>query len=189
MTNDPHRTTSSTKTTTPAIAATPRTFRARLSAVPRSYFVAALLIFGVDQLTKYVGLTYVGGNYDHVAGPLWFANLYDPRSSLFGIHTNHFGFIVVYVSCFLFAITLMAYSHLKIGRIGGTMILGAGFGNFVSLMFNPHGVPNFICYNLWYYCNLADVTVFSGCVLTALYAFSTDGPVRRFARGQSLTRA
>ena len=143
--------------------------RPRLAGVPRVYVAIALAVVFVDQLGKYLALRFVSYHLNHIVGPFYIANLYDKRSSLFGQAATMPIFTLGFIFALAVATTMLVASRRALPKLAGALIFGGALSNFASMVFDAKGVPNFLCYNLWYFCNAADVTIFTGVVLAAVH--------------------
>ena len=142
---------------------------ALLARLPKIYVMVAAAIVMVDQLGKYLSLRFVSHRSDHLVGPLYIANLYDHRASLFGQSASMPAFIAGFVLVLALAGVVLVVATRPIAKVAGAMIFGGALSNFASSVFDARGVPNFLCYDLWYFCNAADVMIVIGVTLAAIH--------------------
>lgn len=129
----------------------------------------ALVVLGVDQITKSLAVNHLRTHEIHLLGPLALRLEYNSGVA-FSIGTSLTGPIIVVAVVLVLAVAWFATRvPTTLGAIGVGLILGGAVGNLADRVFRGHhgAVVDFLYTKYWPTFNVADASIVCGCALVA----------------------
>ncbi|MGO9198539.1 MAG: signal peptidase II [Acidimicrobiales bacterium] len=140
----------------------------------------ALVVLGVDQITKSLAVNHLRTHEIHLLGPLALRLEYNSGVA-FSIGTSLTGPIIVVAVVLVLAVAWFATRvPTTLGAIGVGLILGGAVGNLADRVFRGHhgAVVDFLYTKYWPTFNVADASIVCGCALVAWSFLRSASPKR-----------
>jgi len=137
------------------------------------YFVIAIIIILIDQLSKHYMVTYLSnGNSCHILGTILEFTLVKNKGAAFGILQNQTLFFIIIT---LMVTIALVYLLINVpgqfyAKLALSFILGGAVGNLIDRVRLGY-VIDFIHIIYWPVFNVADMFIVTGSILLAVFIF------------------
>lgn len=148
------------------------------------FWVASLVVFFIDQLTKLLALKFLSNHNDIILFPFFLKLHYATnKGAAFSLMTEHpkllsiISFMAIFILLYWFFKTS---NQEKWTRLSIGLIFGGAFGNLIDRIFREDGVIDFILLHWqdkyhWPVFNIADTSICIGIFILIIISFFPEG--------------